>query len=215
VRGGGIDILVPQYLYLVFLEIEGYLKLGAWKPEPGMVVIDVGGCAGEFAYYAAKCVAHGRVIMLEPDPANLAEAQAFFDSQGGKPTNLEVMQIGLHEKPGTLHFSSGMGACSRMAEIDGTTGNTLVQVESLGSLAERLHLDRIDLVKMDIEGAEIEAVRGAADAIERYKPKFAIASYHLRDGQQTQVTIESMFRQFGYTVDTGFPAHQTTYAAPK
>src|SRR4051794_37510406 len=40
---------------------------------------------------------------------------------------------------------------------------------------------RLDLIKMDIEGAEIEAVEGAGDVLERFRPRFSIASYHARD----------------------------------
>jgi hypothetical protein len=63
---------------------------------------------------------------------------------------------------------------------------------------------------MDIEGAEIEALEGAQNTINRFNPNFAIASYHSRGGQQTYKIVENMLSGNGYKVDTFFPPHLTT-----
>jgi len=47
---------------------------------------------------------------------------------------------------------------------------------------ERYRLDRLDFVKMDIEGAELEAMSAAGETRARFKPRYAIASYHPLDG---------------------------------
>ncbi|MCP5112307.1 MAG: hypothetical protein GY953_15895, partial [bacterium] len=48
-------------------------------------------------------------------------------------------------------------------------------------LVEDHHLDRVDFIKMDIEGAEQEALRGATGTPLRFRPRLAIASYHRED----------------------------------
>jgi len=58
---------------------------------------------------------------------------------------------------------------------------------------------------MDIEGVEIEALEGSLSLLSSHKPRFAIASYHLRDGRRTAETLEQMFRSAGYLAETGFP----------
>ena len=69
-------------------------------------------------------------------------------------------------------------------------------------------------MKIDIEGAEIEAVEGARQVIEELKPRFAIASYHVRDGKPTSEILPELFAAVGYHVETGFEQHRTTYASP-
>jgi FkbM family methyltransferase len=53
-----------------------------------------------------------------------------------------------------------------------------VPVTPIDSLVDRLELDRVDLIKMDIEGSEQEALKGAARTLARFKPRLAIAGYH-------------------------------------
>jgi len=67
-------------------------------------------------------------------------------------------------------------------------------------------------VKMDVEGAEQEAIRGSLDFIKRHDIHFAIASYHNKGGAED---LEKMFESIGYEANTGNPKHQTTYAKRK
>ena len=220
----GLSFRFPFNPYTSFFEIGGYLAEGQWKLEPGMWVVDAGGERGEFALYAARKVGpQGRVIMLEPDPQSRKLAEEAFNANGGRPGNLTVVEQGLWGKPGTLTFAAGLGGSSVLVDA-GTdvaasaqsAGATLInlQVHSLLSLAESLDMPRLDFVKMDIEGAEVEAVEGLGPLLERFKPRFAIASYHVRGGKITSEVLEPIFRSYGYQVRTGFPRHRTTYAWP-
>ena len=220
----GLSFRFPYNPYTSFMEIGGYLAEGQWKLEPGMWVVDAGGERGEFALYAARKVGpQGRVIMMEPDPQSRRAAEEAFNANGGRPANLVVVEQGLWSKPGTLTFAAGLGGSSVLVDA-GTdvavaaqsAGGTLidVQVHSLSSLADALNMPRLDLVKMDIEGAEVDAVQGIGPALQRFNPRFAIASYHLRDGRMTSELLEPIFRGYGYQVRTGYPRHRTTYAWP-
>jgi FkbM family methyltransferase len=224
--GGASRMIIPNYPYLAYHDIEGYIQDGAWRIEPGMTVLDVGGCYGEFALYASKCVGPtGRVIMIEPDGKNVEVARKTF-ALNGNPANLEIVQGGLWNKPGTLRFNAGQGATSSMVGAGAGTeaaaavaaregGQTVeVDVESLASLAERLKLDRIDFVKMDVEGAELEVVSAAGELPPTHKPRYAIASYHIVDGRQTADVLPAEFARIGYQSSTGNPRHLTTWSWP-
>jgi FkbM family methyltransferase len=221
---GGIDLVFPYYPYLSFYQIEGYLRGGKWDLPSGAVVVDAGACEGEFALYASRKVGpSGRVFMLEPDPANLAKSEEVFALNGGRPDNLVVLKEGLWKSSGELAFQAGLTSNSSLVEVgdaapmpaanSDAAATIRVKVDSLDGLARRYGLGRMDFVKMDIEGAEIEAVEGAADVMARFKPKFAIAAYHVRDGEMTHRRLEPMFRAAGYHADSGFPQHLTTYAS--
>jgi hypothetical protein len=54
---------------------------------------------------------------------------------------------------------------------------------------------RLDFVKTDIEAAEIEAIEGAGSVLSVFKPRFAIASYHRRNGRPAANKLEQLFRE--------------------
>lgn len=60
----------------------------------------------------------------------------------------------------------------------------------------------LDFIKMDIEGAEIEALEGCIQTIEKLKPNFAIASYHIVDGAATYIKVEEFFKKRNYPYKT-------------
>jgi FkbM family methyltransferase len=216
----GLHLTFPFYPYLVFFEIEGYLRQGKWSLTEGMTVIDAGACYGEFSLYAARRVGpSGKVLMLEPDPENIRKAEEYFAYNGGKPANLEIVPAGLWKHAGTLKFASGLGSASTLIdagqEVPPGASITEVPVESLASLVERYGLRRLDQVKVDIEGAEVEVVESGREIIEKFKPRFSIASYHPRDGRMTSELVEPLLRGYGYEVATGFLTHRTTWGAPR
>ena len=217
VRAGAMKMVFPYYPYLAFHDIEGYLQQGAWRIEPGMTVLDVGGCYGEFALYAAKCVGpSGRVIMLEPDADNIEVARRNFQLNGNPP-NLEIVNAGLWNEPGTLRFNTGHGPMTSVAGVgEALSGarTVAIPVESLSSLARRCNVDRIDFVKMDIEGAEMEVISAAGALPEKFKPRYAIASYHVVNGKKTADLLPTAFEKIGYESRTGNERHLTTWSWP-
>jgi hypothetical protein len=54
----------------------------------------------------------------------------------------------------------------------------IIRLTTVDALVRQFGLDRVDLIKMDIEGAEVRALRGATETIRRFRPRLAIATYH-------------------------------------
>ena len=214
---GGLALDFPFYPYISCYDLEGYLAGGRLRPRPGDVVVDAGGCFGEYALYAAKLVGPaGRVLMLEPDPKNAEIARKLF-ALNGSPSNLDIVPAGLWHSRTTLRFRTGHDAVSTVVAAGEPAGEDVIEIptHSFQSLIDTYRLDRLDLVKMDIEGAEIEAMRPFSELPQHYRPRFAIASYHLVDGRQTCEALEAQLRGLGYRVETGNPHHLTTWAWPE
>jgi hypothetical protein len=64
------------------------------------------------------------------------------------------------------------------------------------------NIKKLDFIKMDIEGAEIEALDGCVETIENLKPNFAIASYHIVNGEATYIKVEEFFKKRNYPYKT-------------
>ncbi|MEI8226787.1 MAG: FkbM family methyltransferase [Planctomycetota bacterium] len=224
-RFGDVELVFPYYPYLAFQDIEGYLADSRFIPRLGQTVIDIGGCYGEYALLASRLVGpSGRVIMVEPDAANLRKAFAVFE-MNGSPTNIQVFHGAVSDVDGRAAFQTGFGPESALAvggaersplKPGDNTGQTVeVEVVTLASLVERFCLQEVDIVKMDVEGAELGVVRGASRLPSHINPRYAIASYHMVDGQKTADALPALFAACDYECSTGNPAHLTTWAWPR
>jgi FkbM family methyltransferase len=193
-------------------ELIGYEK--HYTIKPGDVVIDGGGYRGIFAIYAAKKVGpEGRVITYEPDPALADLIERNIELNG--LSNITVVRKGLWSSTTELYFDN-RGNASNL-DFGGQRGNILVQrvsVTSLDEEVERLRLPRVDLIKMNIEGAEIEAAEGCRRLMQKFKVNFAVASNHYRDGEQTAPRVREILSGAGYETVIDYPEHLSVYAWP-
>ena len=150
--------------------------------RPGDTVIDCGAHVGVFTKYALRRGA-GRVIAIEPDPTNLAclEANLPEEIAAGK---VHVVKVGVWKEQGHLTLShsdenpAGSSFVHKLAQGSDVEG---IPVLPLDEIVEELKLDRVDFIKMDIEGSEREALQGARSTLTRFKPRMAICTYHIGD----------------------------------
>jgi FkbM family methyltransferase len=141
--------------------------------KPGDIVIDAGGCWGDTALYFASNAA--QVFCFECTPSNLkiiGENLALNPSLGVK---IIVVQKALWNKSGEKLVFKEMGPGSR-ASSDGT--GVLVETQSLDDFVASNAIQRVDFIKMDIEGAEMDALIGAERTIRKHRPQLAISIYH-------------------------------------
>lgn len=192
--------------------LKGYLAKHDLRR--GETVIDCGAYIGEFTLYAAKAVGPtGRVVAFEPDPAIYKRLAANIALNG--IGNVTLLNKGVWSSPGSLKFvgDSVKGYSFMAAENDATAID--VPVVSLDEELGRLGVTKVDFIKMDVEGAELEAIKGMAGTLRAQAPDLAIASYHPVDGAKSCIALEKMLPGFGYKVETGHPRHLTTYAGKK
>lgn len=189
----------------------GYLQ--QYRPVRGDVVVDAGAYSGNFCILASRLVgAQGRVIALEPDAAireKLAERMRKM-----RLKNVDIYPFGLWNCREKLQFTAGSEGSGTLLPENNEEATVSVDCIDLDALVEEASLKRLDFIKMDIEGAELEALEGASDALSVLKPHFAVATYHVRDGETTASRIEAALRNFGYTVSSGYDPHPTTYGIP-
>lgn len=108
-----------------------------------------------------------RVIAFEPDHGTYVRLKANFSEE----PKVETMNAGLHRRAGVLRFDNAGTRGSIFTEM----GNFEIPVVGLDEI---LTGDRVTLIKMNIEGSELEALRGAYASIKQWAPKLAISVYH-------------------------------------
>lgn len=149
-----------------------------WGPvgvEPGDVVFDVGAHLGTFVRLALRAGA-ARVIGFEPEPVNIACLKKTFADEiaSGK---FVLIEAAAWDGPGTLEFTVPHNAAGRVT----SEGELTVDAVAMDAVAEELELERVDFIKMDIEGAERTALLGARRILDEFAPKLALCTYHRSD----------------------------------
>jgi len=147
---------------------ENYTRqLFTSRIAPGMTVLDIGANVGFFTLLAARQVgATGRVYAFEPDPRTFRYLQQNIRNNAMEAI-VTVAQVAASDTEGTATFFLSKGAflsglfSSAFSTGDGATTTTVQTVR----LDERLSGVKIDVVKMDIEGAELHALRGMRDLL--------------------------------------------------
>lgn len=137
------------------------------------VFIDGGAFTGDtmIGFIKATHKSFKNIIAFEPDAKNYKELEKTRISLHNR--KISVHKLGLGEKTGIVSFSSD-GTAASMIEKGGITNIKLIDLDSF------LEKEKIipSIIKLDIEGAEKEALIGAKQIIKNYRPKLAICIYH-------------------------------------
>lgn len=172
----GVDeqrIFIPYDNALIAYGDNVYFDNSIWKPQEDLVFID----GGSYNLYSSALFAewcknsYKKIIAFEPDGDNYALCKKNIHKYN--LDNIEIVNAGLSDRDGELHFehSGDLGAGSFLSE----QGEDVVHVRSLD---EYLGGEPCSFIKLDIEGAEMSALVGAAETIKKYKPRLAICVYH-------------------------------------
>jgi FkbM family methyltransferase len=133
----------------------------------GMTVMDVGANLGLYSLLISRAVGpSGKVYAFEPVPeifARLKESIALNNA-----TNVIPVPVALSDEKGKAKMSVKGGSSSLFRRVSDEFVE--VQVERLDDFVEREKIERVDAIKIDVEGAELRVIRGADKTIRRDKP---------------------------------------------
>ncbi|TFL16431.1 FkbM family methyltransferase [Jannaschia formosa] len=160
-------------------------KAVALTPERGLA-LQAGGCVGVWAAHLA--LSFERVVTVEPDTENLG---CLIQNV---PGNVEPHWGALGAVPGR----------TGMAHVDYNTGAHFVRGAGRVPVitVDGLALPRLDLLVLDIEGCELQALQGAASTLTRHRPVIMIEArgHETRYGQAPGAALDWLQRAFGYRV---------------
>lgn len=141
--------------------------------QPGMVVVDAGANVGVYAFVAARSVGpQGQVIAFEPDPES-ANLLALGVAANGF-TNVTLVERALAATSGEAELfrlpgHPGLTSLSR-SNARGSAAHVTIARTTLDAELESRRLDRVDVVKLDVQGAELDTLRGARRTLARHRP---------------------------------------------
>jgi len=156
------------------MSVRQYFDLPELKLSNNEVFIDAGSFDGKTAScFVDLCRKRGikykGIWAFEPDSNNRGKCINTLESCGSK--KYQVIECGLWHEDTELRFSSGGNAFSKVLN----DGDSIVKVRALDNIIKD---DDVTFIKMDIEGAEYNALLGAEQIIKKNKPKLAISIYH-------------------------------------
>ncbi len=172
--------------------------LGTYEPEqtslfaelvkPGDVVYDIGAHYGYYTLLASKLVGKsGKVIAFEPSPANLA--RLYRHIQLNHRGNVQVLELAVSDHEGTARFETRTGSGVGHLAADGP-----LEVK-LTALDLRHDLPTPNVMKIDVEGAEVGVLEGAKSLLQCARPVIFLSLH----GDDLKKTCTDMLAGYGYT----------------
>ena len=161
-------------------------SVGEGALREGDVVLDVGTHLGVFTRLALGANV-ARVVAIEADPSNARCLRKTFAREIAA-ARVTVVEAAAWDRSGTVTFASDP-AHGTLGSAVSDRGTLQVRAVTLDEVVRELGLPRVDYVKMDIEGAERHALRGAAKLLREFAPRLAICTYHYPEDPQLLESI--------------------------
>ncbi len=180
-EGYPIELFVrPSAVFVQFLAQQYRCELpdAVIEVSHGDTVIDAGGCYGDTALYFACKAKGGEVYSFEFFPDNIGIFKKNMALNQELSRNIHLIDRALWSSSDIKLFIEGKGPGAHVASTTDLPAAQEVSTISIDEFAETQRLARIDFIKMDIEGAELEALKGAQESIRKHRPKLAISVYH-------------------------------------
>lgn len=197
---------VQRILYFSGCYERSYLRFLLTQLRPADVYIDVGAHIGIHAQTIAKALipSGGGVFAFEPAPEIAAVLRETANEN--ELSNLTVVPTALGRKAGRLPLRSDPirfhASDAAVRSFYGPGSDVcIVPVQTFDSWAIRNRIERIDLVKIDVEGAELDVIAGMEQSLRKFRPRLIgleISKYLMDQAGTTESDLRMMLAEFGY-----------------
>lgn len=196
-----IALITNEALYFIVPDFNYYQHF--YKAKTNDIVLDAGANCGHLSIFFSKLVGkEGRVYAFEPDKFNIERISENQALNRELFNNIQIEELLLWNENKWIDFNEAGTVGSSAVWI--TDADNCVQKEAvrIDDWVTKNNITKLDFIKMDIEGAEIEALDGCVQTLENLKPNFAIASYHIVNGEATYIKVEAFFKKMNYPYKT-------------
>lgn len=195
----GIEKRISKKLHKKFIMGELIFHI-----NKGDTIIDIGACTGDMSlYYSWKVGDTGKVIAIEPEKRNWANVRINCKDI----PNITVLRKGLYKdiRDKELYISYDASHHSIYSDFDWNVekksiiDKQLIKLITLDSLVETRHLDRVDYIPMNVEGAAYDILLGADHTLKKFKPKIYVAPHDV-GGVSTRNKILELLERYNYHI---------------
>lgn len=179
----GSEYVLPFNLAEQARDIYGWNGRGV---KSGDVVLDCGANVGVYTRLSLRAGAR-QVVAIEPAPENIECLRRNF-AEEIKANRVIVYPKGVWDKDDFLEMHvdpHNSAADSFVIHREGAKDTEKLALTTIDKLVEELKLDRVDFIKMDIEGAETRALNGGRATIAKFHPRMALSTYHQAEHPKT------------------------------
>ena len=209
----GVNMLLDPYDLVSRIILEtGQWEADSWEAikqhlPAGGTFIDVGAHIGYYSLRAAKRVGtSGRVIAIEPNPETLRNLRD--NVEASHATVVSVYPVACSEAETEIDLFAAARANTGMSSFSLDTATRSgdgirrhrVRARPLDGIVAEAGLSRVDVVKIDVEGAELLVLRGARQTLLRYRPVLIVEviETQLRSMDASPAELKEFLRSLGY-----------------
>ncbi len=174
--------------------------------QPGWTVFDVGSNIGQYSLLASTRVGpHGQIHAFEPVPRNFQRAQANFTRNAVR--NVQLHQLAAWNERGTLSLglandmTENCGSYSIGEAVNSAVPTVSVPTIPLDEFVAEHKIPRVHLVKIDIEGSELNALKGFSQTLRRDQPIILMEVNRIacqRSGYDPEALWQVLVHELGY-----------------
>jgi FkbM family methyltransferase len=172
--------------------------------KSGMIIFDIGANMGDTALHFAKLIGEkGAVLAFEPDEKNYKRATRNISAN--EMTNISLHNIGLGHLNGTLKLyrvnSENLGM-NRILNTPSDLPYKIIEVQKLDDYISKNKISKIDLIKIDVEGFEMNVLKGASGLLKTIRPLLFIEidEENLKEQNSSTSSLIDYLNELGYLV---------------
>jgi FkbM family methyltransferase len=165
-------------------------------PDEGFYVADVGAYRGWYTTIASRIVgSNGFVLSFEPEPHNFEILHKVILL--GKLKNVKAFKLALSDNDGFEFLYLSENPSMHSLVLRRSDKRITVPSMRLDTIAKLIKIPKLDLIKIDVEGAELKVLKGCKRVINEFQPIFSIDVNHY-DGEFEE--ISSFMQEFNYEI---------------
>ena len=182
---------------------EGRARLmRAFRPRPDDVIIDGGAFLGFGELRLAADLPQGHLYAIEA--ARECYALLERNIEHNKLNNVIPLHRALWHEETTLELETGFAqANSLVSEVCQGASRQNVPTITVDRVVERFGLDKLDMLSLTLNGAEVEALQGAHRVLSELRPRIRLAGWYTRGGRKIWELTKARLEPYGYRVFVG------------
>lgn len=182
--------------------VERDLFANTFMPAPDDVILDCGAFIGFGDLRVARDLPQGHIYAIEADrdcyallERNIAENAV---------ANVTPLHRAVWDTASELAFESDYAqANSLIREVQKGRERYTVRTITVDGAVEHFGLEKLDMLSLTLNGAEVEALRGADNALRSLRPRIRLAGWYTRDGRKVAAIASELLAPYGYRVAIG------------